>query len=46
MLKMFNKKNKNNITPKQKKKISAILLREIKPFLEKTLVKNKGETSL
>ena len=37
MLKMFNKRNKDSITEKQDKKIKAILLNSIKPFLQRTL---------
>lgn len=33
MLKMFNKRDKNSISPQQNKKIKAILLNSIKPFL-------------
>lgn len=37
MLKMFNKRNKDLITISQDKKIKAVLLNSIKPFLERTL---------
>lgn len=37
MLTMFNKRNKDSITPKQHKKIKAILLNSIRPFLERRL---------
>jgi len=37
MLKMFNKKDKSTITINQDKKIKAILLNSIKPFLQKKL---------
>lgn len=37
MLKMFNKRDKSSITIKQDKKIKAVLLNSIKPFLIKTL---------
>ena len=37
MLKMFNKRDKSTISVKQDKKIKAILLNSIKPFLQKTL---------
>ncbi len=37
MLTMFNKRNKDSITPRQQKKISAVLLNSVKPFLEKRL---------
>ena len=40
MLKMFNKRDKSSITPFQEKKIKAILLNSIKPYLQKEL-KNK-----
>lgn len=40
MLKMFNMRNKSKITPLQDKKIKAILLNSIKPFLQNEL-KNK-----
>ena len=35
MLKMFNKRDKNSITTKQDKKIKAIILNSIKPFMQK-----------
>ena len=38
MVKMFNKKNKDSISLKQNKKIKAILLNSIKPFLQKKLL--------
>ena len=38
MVKMFNKKNKDSISLKQDKKIKAILLNSIKPFLQKKLL--------
>jgi hypothetical protein len=37
LLKMFNKKNKDDITVPQRKKISAIILSSIKPFLKNML---------
>lgn len=37
MLKMFNKRDKESITVNQARKISAILLNSIKPFLERRL---------
>ena len=37
MLKMFNKRDKSSISPRQNKKIKAILLNSIKPFLLNTL---------
>lgn len=37
MLKMFNKRNKSSITMRQDKKIKAILLNSIKPFLQNKL---------
>ena len=37
MLKMFNKRDKDSITINQDKKIKAILLNSIKPFLQKEL---------
>ena len=37
MLKMFNKRNKNEISERQDKKIKAILLNSIKPFLQRIL---------
>lgn len=37
MLTMFNKRNKDSITLKQHKKIKAILLNSISPFLERRL---------
>ena len=37
MLKMFNKRDKSSITIKQDKKIKAILLNSIKPFLQEKL---------
>lgn len=37
MLQMFNKKDKNKMTVMQDKKIKAILLNSIKPFLQKIL---------
>ena len=37
MLKMFNKRNKDDITVAQRKKIAAILLNSIKPFLQDVL---------
>ena len=37
MLTMFNKRNKDLITPKQHKKIKGILLNSIRPFLERRL---------
>ena len=40
ILKMYNKRNKDLITPAQDRKIKAILLGSIKPYLQKTL-KNK-----
>lgn len=36
LLKMFNKRDKEAITQSQQKKISAILLNNIKPFVQKT----------
>lgn len=38
MVKMFNKKNKDSISLKQDRKIKAILLNSIKPFLQKKLL--------
>ena len=37
LLKMFNKRTKNSISTLQQKKITAILLNSIKPFLEQKL---------
>lgn len=37
MLKMFNKRNKEDITIAQKKKIAAIILNSIKPYLQSVL---------
>lgn len=37
LLKMFNKRDKDSITDKQDKKIKAILLNSIKPFLKEML---------
>lgn len=37
LLDMFNKRNKDSITQKQRKKITAILLNSIKPYLEQQL---------
>ncbi|MDE6699222.1 MAG: hypothetical protein K2J91_07080, partial [Lachnospiraceae bacterium] len=37
MLKMFNKRDKSSITIKQNKKIKAVLLNSVKPFLLETL---------
>lgn len=37
MLKMFNKRDKSSITIKQDKKIKAVLLNSVKPFLLETL---------
>lgn len=37
MLKMFNKRNKENITSSQNRKIRAIIVASIRPYLEKTL---------
>lgn len=37
MLKMFNKRDKSSITMKQDKKIKAVLLNSVKPFLLETL---------
>ena len=37
MLKMFNKKDKSTITPSQDKKIKAIILNSIKPFIQDKL---------
>lgn len=37
MLKMFNKRDKSSITYKQDRKIKAILLNEIRPFLQRKL---------
>lgn len=37
MLKMFNKRDKSSITPAQDKRIKAILLNSIKPFLQRKL---------
>ena len=37
LLKMFNKRAKNSISTLQQKKITAILLNSIKPFLEQKL---------
>ena len=42
LLTMFNKKDKDSISPKRKKKIIAILLNSIKPYLEQQL-KNKTQ---
>ena len=36
-LKMFNKRDKESITPAQDKKIKAILLNNIRPFIRKQL---------
>ena len=42
MLKMFNKRNKNEITQPQQRKINFIIINSIKPYLAKTLnVTNK-----
>ena len=38
-LKMFNKRNKDEITERERKKIAAIILNNIKPFAEKQLAK-------
>lgn len=45
LLKMFNKRDKDAITQSQQKKISAILLNNIKPFVQKKL-KSKVRHSL
>lgn len=37
MLQMFNKINKDDITPKQKKKINGIIIGSIRPFLEELI---------
>ena len=37
MLKMFNKRDKSSITMRQDKKIKAVLLNSIKPFLQNKL---------
>lgn len=37
LLTMLNKRNKDEITPKQQKKIAAILLNSVKPYLKKKL---------
>jgi hypothetical protein len=37
LLDMFNKRDKSSITPAQNKKISAIILSSVKPFLQKML---------
>lgn len=37
LLRMFNKRNKENMTEGQRRKISAIILNEIKPFLKQEL---------
>ena len=37
MLKMFNKRNKDDITLRQQKKIAAIIVNSIKPFLQSIL---------
>jgi len=37
MLKIFNKRNKNSITSKQDKKVKAIIVNSIRPFLEQKL---------
>ena len=37
MLKMFNKRDKATISAKQDKKIKAIILNSVKPFMQKTL---------
>lgn len=39
MLKMFNKRNKDSISDRQDKKIKAILLNSVRPFLQNRLVK-------
>ena len=39
MLKMFNKRDKSSINAKQQKKINAILINSVKPFLRKKLAK-------
>lgn len=38
MLKMFNKRDKDSITAKQQKKISAIIMNSIRPYLVKQLL--------
>lgn len=38
MLKMFNKRDKGSITMNQDKKIKAVLLKSIKPFLQNNLI--------
>lgn len=38
MLTMFNKKNKDSITPKQHRKIRAVILNSIRPYLEQRLL--------
>lgn len=40
LLKMFNKKNKNSIKPKQEAKIKAIIMSSIRPYL-KNILKDK-----
>ena len=42
LLKMFNKRNKEDISERENRKISAIILNEIKPFLKREL-ENKIE---
>ena len=37
LLEMFNKRNKNSITPKQQRKINAIIITSIRPYLVKQL---------
>lgn len=38
MLKMYNKRNKNSITPKQQKKINAIIMNSVRPYLVEKLI--------
>lgn len=38
-LKMFNKRDKTSITPRQQKKINAVIINSIKPYLRRELAK-------
>lgn len=38
MLKMFNKRDKDSITPKQQRKINAIIMNSVRPYLVKQLL--------
>lgn len=42
LLKMFNKKDKSEITLRQEKKIRAIIVASIRPYLQNKIIKNKS----